>query len=522
MGAIIVASLAWSLNETANNPTLAYFSTLSRGWELGLGALLAIASPMLSRISATTKNVMAWAGLAGIIGSIAFVSSEMAFPGPWAIPPVIATALVIVAGTGAVPNGSRILTNPPMVYVGNLSYSLYLWHFPVIIFMEEFIKDWKWFYFPGVFAFTLLLALLSFHYIEEPVRNSSWLLGKNGSKRNRNTGVGQNAKYTIFGSFVVATTCMIATAFVPTTPLGPDAETTSSTVEQNSAQFSETQKSPEVEKLQGEIEKSAEIIDWPDNLSPSIDAADADGTPDERSNGCGEPKHGDDICNYNNGKTKQAIVFSDSTGIALVSTLREAIGDEYNIRGMAMAGCVSIDLTIEDDRKQHMEDCDEYKKQAISIINETKPDLVFISNTSGVLGQIEPEIDGLTGASAWEAATERTAKLLEPSEATVVLTTSPPIGRTPSTCATRTSQHNDCMVTPGSGYQTQLTAIKTSEDSSNAVPLDLTPLYCTASGQCPVFVGDTLMRKDTIHLTEQYSRKIAPAFKELLDETAGL
>jgi len=138
---IIIASFGWSLWETSTNPTWSYFSTFSRAWELGIGALLAVVAGAFTALPSWLRPVLAWIGLLGIGASVFLITDAMPFPGPWAMAPVISTAVVIAAGTGAAPRFLLPVTNPVVGFVGDISYSLYLWHFPVIILLASVLPE---------------------------------------------------------------------------------------------------------------------------------------------------------------------------------------------------------------------------------------------------------------------------------------------------------------------------------------------------------------------------------------------
>lgn len=134
MSFFIAVSLGWALYETATSPTWAYFNTLARMWELGVGALLATSVGTLARIPSKAKPWLSWSGLALIAISVLILRENSAgFPAPWALLPVAGATLVIAAGVGGEPAGQLFLRNPASVYIGNISYSLYLVHWPVIV-----------------------------------------------------------------------------------------------------------------------------------------------------------------------------------------------------------------------------------------------------------------------------------------------------------------------------------------------------------------------------------------------------
>ena len=134
------ASLAWSIHLTQTTPTVAYFSPFTRAWELGLGATIAVSAPFFARTPDVARTVMGWAGLAAIgVAAVAF-SDGTPFPGYAALLPTVGAALAIVAGMGVTrsrPAVGRLLSVRPMLIIGDRSYALYLWHWPILIIAAE-------------------------------------------------------------------------------------------------------------------------------------------------------------------------------------------------------------------------------------------------------------------------------------------------------------------------------------------------------------------------------------------------
>jgi peptidoglycan/LPS O-acetylase OafA/YrhL len=135
LGLCVVASLFWSIRDTATDPTAAYFSTLTRAWELGIGGLVAVTATQLARIPRAPRAVMTWLGLAGVIVAAMTFSSGTAFPGYAALLPVLSAAFIIIGGLGgpAIGGASVLLGRQPFRFIGDVSYSFYLWHWPVLI-----------------------------------------------------------------------------------------------------------------------------------------------------------------------------------------------------------------------------------------------------------------------------------------------------------------------------------------------------------------------------------------------------
>ena len=189
IGVVTVGSLAWAAYETATAPSVAYFSTLSRGWELGIGAGLAIALHFVKwRPPVAAAVVLAYAGMAGIVVSWFVVSPDTAFPFPTALLPVIATAAVLLAGADQPASYDRAtvpLTNPVSKYIGDISYSLYLWHFPVIILGQALIPKSEPLHWIISLVLMLALSAASYHWIENPARKAPWLSPKWSWNRRR-------------------------------------------------------------------------------------------------------------------------------------------------------------------------------------------------------------------------------------------------------------------------------------------------------------------------------------------------
>ena len=130
---IVVPSLIWAMYLTQANPERAFFVTPTRLWELGIGALVSIGAGLWIRLAPRPASIIAWAGLVVVLAGALLQDTSSAWPWPGALVPVIGTAAVIVGGFSADSWGPRaVLGLPVLVWIGGLSYSLYLWHWPVL------------------------------------------------------------------------------------------------------------------------------------------------------------------------------------------------------------------------------------------------------------------------------------------------------------------------------------------------------------------------------------------------------
>jgi peptidoglycan/LPS O-acetylase OafA/YrhL len=174
------ASLAWAFAQTADNPTFAYFSTFVRAWELGLGALIAIAAQPLARLDPRVREVVAVAGLIGVLVSLFVVPESSGFPAPWALLPTLSAAAVLATGAGLSGRSLFPLTNPVSQYAGKISYSLYLWHFPVVILIVTVVPRYSVAYWLVGLVLIFGLSAASFHLIEDPARRGTWFRRRPG------------------------------------------------------------------------------------------------------------------------------------------------------------------------------------------------------------------------------------------------------------------------------------------------------------------------------------------------------
>ncbi len=176
-----VSSLAYSLIATPAEPAIAYFATTTRVWEFAAGAGVALLAPRLVRVPRIAALAAAAAGLAAVVVSAVVYSPTTEFPGSAAIAPVAGTALVIAAGfAGPLAGIGALLSLRPLRFIGRISYSLYLWHWPCLVFART--ARWAppdgqigWFATAVAIAIAFALAVATHALVESPLRHAGWL-----------------------------------------------------------------------------------------------------------------------------------------------------------------------------------------------------------------------------------------------------------------------------------------------------------------------------------------------------------
>jgi peptidoglycan/LPS O-acetylase OafA/YrhL len=170
----VTVSAWWSIQLSAGDPVAAYYSPFTRFWELGLGCLLATVASSRPIRSVWLKRLAAGLGVALLVVAVTTLNSASVYPGWRAWLPCVATAALIWAGVGCDRTVvSRLLSTRPLGYVGDISYSLYLFHFPLLELAKEAPSwlsgvDWRLLAVGG----TVVCAICSYHRLENPIRRS--------------------------------------------------------------------------------------------------------------------------------------------------------------------------------------------------------------------------------------------------------------------------------------------------------------------------------------------------------------
>ncbi|MFB1490570.1 MULTISPECIES: acyltransferase family protein [unclassified Thiocapsa] len=184
LGLLLVASLALALIWTSTTPGFAFYLMPSRIWQFALGAVVFLSLSETSPFNAPrvedhprirsllSSGIIAWpalgCGLAMIAGSALFLHPQLGYPGFWALIPSLGTALVIAAGHGLAGGQAGPLAHPALVWLGDRSYSWYLWHWPVL--MLGFSLGFEGQPIPtlGLVLLSLMAAILSYRLVEYP------------------------------------------------------------------------------------------------------------------------------------------------------------------------------------------------------------------------------------------------------------------------------------------------------------------------------------------------------------------
>jgi peptidoglycan/LPS O-acetylase OafA/YrhL len=179
MFGIALASLGYSVWKVHVDQAAAFYLVQSRAWELLLGSLLAIGEFPRPAIR-WHAELLGALGICLVVGSVERISSETAFPGLAAVAPCIGAAAILHSGATATTWTGRILGSPPLRFVGVISYSLYLWHWPLIVFFR-FYREPIGIEKVALIAVCFVLATISWRFIERPPRERPYRLSAYGT-----------------------------------------------------------------------------------------------------------------------------------------------------------------------------------------------------------------------------------------------------------------------------------------------------------------------------------------------------
>jgi peptidoglycan/LPS O-acetylase OafA/YrhL len=205
LAAVTIPSLLWSIHLSSSDPGSAYFVTTTRLWELAVGGAVAVFAPHLRRIPTLLAVAVGWVGLAAAVAAGFIYNSNTTFPGYAAVLPVLGTAAVIAAGPAAGTAGPVALLGwAPFRKIGDWSYSLYLWHWPLIVIAAAEWGDLSQSQGLAVVAFSFVPALLAFYLVEEPARTAR--------------GMRKSADALKSGGTILLASSMVALVFLVFTP----------------------------------------------------------------------------------------------------------------------------------------------------------------------------------------------------------------------------------------------------------------------------------------------------------------
>jgi peptidoglycan/LPS O-acetylase OafA/YrhL len=488
-GAVFVASLAFSIEETASNQAVAYFDTRARLWEFALGSMLALALPYL-KPGRRLRVFLGWAGITAMLACGLVLTVDRSFPGFIALWPTLAAAAVIIAGQSHSRFGvDRILSSRPLVLVGDNSYALYLWHWPVLVFflLVSGASTPNLLQGLAIMAASMLLAVATTKYVEVPLRRWHW----------------PNVRS--WRAAVVIASCGALLALPVTVWQGAIASESAAIAGQpKELTPGAAALSPE---FVGEPTQEAMIIPAPAAMKDEW--ADIDGLctgdnvpTDPLLEGCLQNDEPEQV-------TKEIVVLGDSHAQQYMA----ALGPIAKQHGWEVVTLLKGSCRFGAESPERTEECNEFNKASAAYVMERQPDAVFtVASLTHATAPFETEVPGyLEGIQPFTDAGIDVVGVRDNPRFSINM---------PECVQKKGPDSPDC----NAPLEESLAASSPLDDYVGKVErlylMDMSDFICE-QGTCPAVVGNVYVYKDDNHLTKTYVQSMIPMFEERLLAATG-
>ncbi len=506
LSGIVVASFTLSVVQTASNPSAAYFSPFTRAWELGLGALVAVNTPWLLRLPGTFASTLTWLGLLAIGFSAVAFDNQTAYPGSLVAIPVVGAALVIAGGASRPPAAAEsLLRLAPFRWLGMRSYSLYLWHWPILVLAADaagssslpFRKNVLW------LLVALAASAVTFSLIENPVRHA------------RLHRLGRWAPI-LLGLVLILASVGVATAELDShghssTPGPPPVTGGGAGFSTKAEAFLRSNVAADSDVVERTVRRAVHIRSLPSDLTPSLAGVGRDwggpNSPCWPSLGqtsipacvSGDP-HG----------TRTMVVYGDShagmwfSSLNLVATL-----NHWKLVYLGKGDCPADALHYGDPRGWgpaggDYTPCDQWHRFAVARINALRPDLVVITQ------EFRGRPDGRTySAAQWQQGLVNTVRMLDvPARHVVVLGNTPILQQAAAEClSVHPSDVQSCSSANTTFEARYNRAERAAAVEVGAKYVSVLPWFCSTT--CTPVIGRYVVYWDRYHITASYSIYLA-------------
>lgn len=482
--ALVIGSFTLSAVQTG---TGAYFSSLGRAWELGLGGLLALTLPSVVTLLGRWAAAVSWVGL-GLVGLAAVqFDSATRFPGTAALVPVLGTVLLIAGGASSRAGTGSLLTLRPLRYIGDVSYSFYLWHWPLLVLGAAWaghalrIRQSL-----GLVAVAFVLAVLTYHLVENPLRRARWLTARRSL---RSLALWPTALAVVAVSIVVLRPADPALA-------GPDPHAIRSAAGpfDSLPLTTQVQVSAEAAQARGPV---------PDRLSPQPEGIAGDFH--EIGHCSGYKKVSNDVCQFGDPQGAHTLVlWGNSHATMWIPALAEiAHAHHWQFFPLVKEACAYGGFAGTNNPR-----CRVWAAWSRQQLARLHPDLLVMGGDYGETG--------------WQAGFTQTLALLEPLAARVaVLQLAPGLDQAPTECLfTRGANLGTCAKTEGAAQLGSDEQLRGLAEQGGATWIPTRQWFCWQD-LCPAVIGPRVPYADVGHVTATYARHVAPALDAELAPLLG-
>jgi peptidoglycan/LPS O-acetylase OafA/YrhL len=505
---ISALSFVYGAHLVSTDPLAAYFSTPARAWELGLGAGVAAALLRIGRLPSGLLAGASWLGLAMVGVAALFFDESTRMPGYAALLPVVGTALLLGGGVAAATWGpQRLLAVAPMRWVGDRSYSYYLWHWPALILVAAVWRTPSGWSGLLVAAAALVVSDLSYRFVENPFRSLTFF-----KPRVRGLAL-YPASVALLGLVVWGTHAQIVRELDK-----PEAAITTANYADGGGEEVELSGDPAVAIVQASVLAAQNGKPIPSPLKPdplslvSHDDPVAADLGECEYFGLPDPMP---LCPMGDvGSDKVMVLVGDSHMRHWIPALSK-IAKKHGFRAyyFVLQGCTPALVEPWSPTKDAPdEDCVFFHEWTQQQIEELHPDLVVMSTDT----QFEyVDADGEKTGDNREIAdlieqgmVDRIESLKPVVEQIVVIGDVPRLKFDPSVISERNATLADGLSDPQARSMLMRRAVKAAVDATGVDYVDSKPWFC-AYDKCPVVVGDYITHRDRGHMTLEYGQTLS-------------
>lgn len=502
---VIVPSFIWSIYYTQTNPAPAYFVTSTRLWELAIGAAIAVFAVQLERVPDKIGYLLQISGLAAIVAAGIFFSAGTTFPGYAALLPTLGSAGVIIGGmSGRATKGFAVLLNSRgMRWVGDLSYSLYLWHWPLVIFATYLLGGTLPVgYGLIVVSASAIPAWLSYRYIEQPFRD--WQRLKEKSARALRAGGSLMATTGVCGIVVLVAASQLA---------------------QQNSQPVATDGPVGAEVVEDEPD-AVEPVNKVEAYTPDVTGA-QDDLADIYDDGCFTSESSSDIesCVYGDKDSDYEVaVVGDSHAAHWIPAL-ENIADEngWKLTTYNKNACALNSVAVDYDGSYY-ESCDEWGDKVLDeLTGSDAPDHVIVSASSYPAAESSEVPEGVKTGDIDEGYADVWSQIQDAGVGLTAILDTPRLQfDVPECVAVNQDNLTECTeerseALDASAYYDMVDAAK----ASGTETVDLTDKFCS-SDSCSSVIGDVLVWRDKHHMTATYADSLTDSLEKELQQESTL
>ncbi|HEY9566411.1 MAG TPA: acyltransferase family protein [Nocardioides sp.] len=529
VGLLLVAlpSFGWALHQATANPEFAYFDTFTRMFEFAVGALVAIVATRLDRMPQWLGASMAWVGLVMILLAGRFFTAEITWPSYNALLPTVGAGMLIAGGVAAGRAGPiRILGNRMMMFFGALTYSLYLWHWPMLIVAREHRGSISVTTGLIIVVLSIVPAWLTYHLVENPIRYSTFV-----KKNLRAAGL---IGLTVTMAGVIAGLLLIV-SFHQATSGAAEVKGAAVLGNVSATPKDDPSASPSATPAPDAPVPGApvDVVDGPISPDPLLATEDV---PDLYAEDCQVLQDQTEVrtCTYgpDDAETTIAIVGDSKAGQWTPAFQVLAETHDWQVKTYTMSACTFSSRKISLDGEPY-DNCHTWGKDVIDrLTGDEKPDVVFTSNFRGSAFNDEqkatPEagVDGLI--DYWKRLADAGVKV-------VAMGDNPypaGVGKVYECVAENPKKLTKCSFDRQrgiemSGISSQLAAAKevgatdispgrtVTDPTGPYYVIDMTKQICPTE-RCAAVIGNALVYRQGSHITKTYVETLAPFFEKSL------